>query len=297
MPHTCKFDNEFILIAGPTASGKTSFALELAKDAPTIIINADSMQVYSDLWVVTARPTADEESGCPHFLFGHVDGASPYSVAQWLGDVEKILEAEGKETRVVFVGGTGLYFKALVEGLSAIPEIDPEIREKWRAVARAEPESLHQELLQRDAETANRLGPSDTQRLARALEVIESTGRSITDWQSGCGDGLLAGADNMRKIVLMPERPAIHDRINRRFEEMVEHGALDEVRALLGRKLDPGLPVMKAIGVRELGAYLDGEMSLAEAMEKAKAATRQYAKRQTTWFRNSLDDSWEFLPR
>ncbi|MCC4243113.1 tRNA (adenosine(37)-N6)-dimethylallyltransferase MiaA [Stappia indica] len=278
------------LIAGPTASGKSALALELAERDGAWIANADSMQVYADLDVLTARPSPDDLARAPHRLYGHVDAAEPWSVARWLSDIGKVLgEARDAGRPLVIVGGTGLYFRALSGGLSAVPEISEEIRTRLRAEAAETPSlALHRRLAEVDPPMAARLEPGDTQRILRALEVMEATGRSLSYWQQQQGP-VLVGPEAAR-LVLAPPRPWLHERIARRFRMMVEAGALEEARRLLARNLDPDLPAMKAIGVRELGplpADLDG---LDHAVEKATTETRRYAKRQETFFRGQLGD-------
>lgn len=281
-----------VLIAGPTASGKSRLAMEIAREIEGVIVNADSMQVYSTLRILTARPDEKDEAAVPHRLFGHVDPSSAYSVAQWVQDVRQ-LEADGRPH--VFVGGTGLYFRALTEGLSDMPAIDPAVRQEWRtALLQRGAEAIHRDLAARDPRAAQRLRPSDGQRIVRALEVFEMSGRSILDWQ-GERSAPIVDAGKARKIVLSPDRERLRANIDGRFDEMIAKGAMDEVRALLARNLSPSLPAMKAIGVRELGEVLEGRLELPVAIERAKAATRQYAKRQDTWFRNQLPADWERL--
>ncbi len=282
------------LIAGPTASGKSALALDVARERDGVIINADSMQVYDVLQTLTARPTANEMDGVPHFLFGHVDPSQHYSVGRWIDDVRSLL-AEPRITarHLVFAGGTGLYFKALLGGLSPMPEVPDDIRKTWRArLEQVGPEVLHGELHKRDPDTAARLKPQDGQRIVRAIEVFEASGETISAWQAKSGNALIGGAD-VRKICVLPAREAVRARIDLRFKAMVQDGALDEVRALLALELNPGLPGMKAIGVGELGAYLRGETDIETAIELASAATRQYAKRQTTWLRHQFESDWE----
>jgi tRNA dimethylallyltransferase len=278
-----------ILIAGPTASGKSGLALALAEAVGGTIVNADSMQVYRDLRVITARPTPDEEARVPHRLYGHVDAAENYSVGRWLADVRPVLDEERSAGRVpIFTGGTGLYFKALTRGLSAVPPIPLEIRETVRARLEAEgPAALHAELLRRDP--GSPIKPGDRTRIARALEVLEATGRPLSDWHR---EGLppLIEASGAVKVFLAPERDELRRRIDARFDAMLEAGALDEVRALAARKLDPLLPAMKAHGVPWLIRCLNGELSLAKAAEGGKNDTRRYTKRQFTWARHQLPD-------
>lgn len=282
-----------VLIAGPTASGKSRRAMEIASQTGGVVVNADSMQVYDVLRVITARPSMQDEARVEHRLFGHVSPAVAYSVAQWLADVDALLaSADAAGRRLIFVGGTGLYFRALTEGLSAMPDIPAGIRDKWRrALLDDGPEALHRTLGARDPAAAARLRPGDGQRIVRALEVAEASGRSILDWQ-GDRSTPLVDAESATRIVLVPEREFVRANIDRRFDAMVDDGALDEVRAILALDLAPALPAMKAIGVPELGGYLRGKVTLDEAIARAKAATRQYAKRQDTWFRNQLGPEW-----
>jgi tRNA dimethylallyltransferase len=282
-----------VLIAGPTASGKSALALGLAGEIGGTIINADSMQVYRDLRLITARPTAEEEARAPHRLYGHVDAAENYSVGRWLSDVRPVLdEVRGARRVPVLAGGTGLYFKALTQGLSAVPPVPEDIRTDVRARMEAEgPPALHAELLRRDPST--QLKPGDRTRIARALEVLEATGRPLSQWHA---EGLppLLDASSAVKVFLAPERPELRRRIDARFEAMMEAGALEEVRALSRRKLDPLLPAMKAHGVPWLIRHLAGEITLIEAAEGAKNDTRRYTKRQFTWVRHQLPD-WTWI--
>jgi tRNA dimethylallyltransferase len=285
-----------VLIAGPTASGKSALALTLAERHRGTIVNADSMQVYRDLRVITARPSAADEPRVPHRLYGCVDAAENYSVGRWCKDAQGALDDIWREGRVpILVGGTGLYFKALTQGLSAVPPTPPEIRAAVRARCDAEgAEALYAELARRDPVIAGRLKPGDRMRIARALEVLEATGRSLADWQR---DGMPAmlDPDVAVKLFLVVERAELTRRIDARFDAMLEAGALDEVRALAARKLDPMLPAMKAHGVPWLRRHLAGEISLAEAAEGGKADTRRYTKRQVTWFRHQMP-GWTGLP-
>jgi len=285
------------LIAGPTASGKSARALELARRNGGVIINTDSMQVYSVLRLLTARPGEAEMVEAPHRLFGHVHPSQPYSTGGWTRDVEALLLDPILEGRpAIFVGGTGLYFRGLVEGLSPMPTIPDEVREHWRGrLAEDGPEILHRILQERDPETAARLKPSDSQRIARALEVVEASGRPISSWQKERTVPLVDG-ESAEKIVLEPDRAVLARRISDRFDAMLEQGAIEEVKALNALELDPALPAAKAIGVPEITAYLAGEISLEEAATRAKAASRQYAKRQMTWFRNQLGPDWKRVP-
>ncbi len=285
-----------ILITGPTASGKSALAVELAKRHDGVVINADSMQVYDTLRVLTARPSDEDMQGVPHYLYGHVSAATAYSTGAWLRDVTALLPQLRADGRLpVFVGGTGLYFKALTGGLSDMPSIPEEVRTRLRARLIEEGGAvLHAELAARDGDVAAALNPQDGQRIVRALEVLEATGRSIAKLQGQSGP-VVVDPDRAQKIVVLPERAVLHDRINRRFGLMLAEGAADEVRALLALSPAPEMPVMKAIGVSQIAAMLDGAMSREDVLEKGAAATRQYAKRQMTWFRNQMDESWERL--
>ena len=280
-----------VLIAGPTASGKSALALALAQATGGVIINADSMQVYRDLRIITARPTADEEALVPHRLYGHVDAAVNFSAGSWVADAAMVLEElRGQNRRPIFAGGSGLYFKALTRGLSAVPPIPPELRQSVRArLERDGVEALHAELARRDPAAAERLKPRDRTRVARALEVIEATGRSLTDWHR---DGLppLLPPGGFSALFLSPDRDTLYARIDARFAAMLQAGALQEVAALAARRLDPLLPAMKAHGVPALLRYLKGEITWDEAAAIGRADTRHYAKRQFTWFRHQLPE-------
>ena len=280
-----------MLIAGPTASGKSALATALAQKAGGVVINTDSMQVYRDLRVLTARPTPEEEALVPHRLYGHVDAAVNFSAGAWVTDAATMLsEARAKQRLPIFVGGSGLYFKALTRGLSAVPPIPPEIRENVRArLERNGVEALHAELTQRDPVSAERLKPRDRARIARALEVVEATGRALTDWHREGLPPLLAQGE-FSALFLAPERDQLYARIDARFDAMLAAGALEEVAALAGRRLDPLLPAMKAHGVPVLIRHLKGEISRDEAADIGRADTRHYAKRQFTWFRHQLPE-------
>ncbi len=285
-----------ILIAGPTASGKSKLALELAEKLGGAIVNADSMQVYGVLDLLTARPDAHDLRRAPHHLYGHVPPGNAYSTGAWLRDVAQLVEDGALAgRRPIFVGGTGLYFRALSEGLSQMPDIAPDIRERWRGALLEEgAPALHGRLAQMDAAAAARLNPRDGQRILRALEVYEASGLSILAWQGRRKAAPIERA-SAKFLVIEPDREQLAIRIGERFDAMLERGAADEARALSALDLDPALPAMKAIGVRELQAALAGEISLAEAVERAKAATRQYAKRQSTWFRTQSGPEWKRL--
>lgn len=285
-----------ILIAGPTASGKSALALDLGERLGGVIVNTDSMQGYSVLDVLTARPSADEMARVPHFLYGHVHPSTAYSTGAWLRDVTRLIEEGVLSGRpAVFAGGTGLYFRALAEGISDMPEIPPAIRERWRYELKEQgAERLHRILMHEDSAVAIQLRPTDGQRIVRALEVLDASGRSILDWQSARGQPLI-DRDSARFLVIEPDRGELVARIEARFDQMLDKGALDEVKQLMALGLASDLPAMKAIGVRDLQAALAGQISFPEAIERAKIATRQYAKRQATWFRHQLGPEWTRL--
>ena len=282
-----------VLIAGPTASGKSSLAIELAEKWNGTIINADSMQVYPVLRVITARPSDEDLAKVPHLLYGHASLDRAYSVAQWVSDAKKALDdvlAAGRTP--IFVGGTGLYFKALTQGLADIPEVPLETRKQWRQKLEENGvAALFEELQEIDPIAGNALKSNDRQRILRALEVKETTGRSIVEYQSTNGPPILK-LSLVDKYLFVPDRGELHSRIERRFDAMVENGAIEEVQALRNYTIPADHPVMKAIGVPQLTKYLQRVASLEEARERCKIATRQYAKRQSTWFRNQLDNRW-----
>ncbi|MEY9879102.1 tRNA (adenosine(37)-N6)-dimethylallyltransferase MiaA [Bradyrhizobium sp. USDA 329] len=280
-----------VLIAGPTASGKSALALELALATGGVVINADSMQVYRDLRIITARPTAADEALVPHRLYGHVDAAVNFSAGAWVSDAAKALDEARAQGRLpIFIGGTGLYFKALTAGLSVVPPIPAEVRDDVRArLERSGVEALHAELARRDPAAAERLNLRDRTRIARALEVIEATGRSLLDWHRE-GQPPLLPKGSFRAVFLAPERDELYARIDTRFDAMLGAGALMEVERLAARHLDPLLPAMKAHGVPALIRHLRGDLSLEEAASIGRADTRHYAKRQFTWFRHQLPE-------
>jgi tRNA dimethylallyltransferase len=283
-----------VLIAGPTASGKSRAALDLAEAIGGTIINADSMQVYREARVLTARPPIEDMTRAPHALYGHVSVREVYSVGRYQDDAAKTLALVQTMARVpIFVGGTGLYFTALTEGLAEIPAITAAVREAARqkldAIGVA---ALHGELAARDPETASRLRPSDPHRVLRAYEVLEATGLPLAHWQTRKGKPVLDGM-RLAKFVLDVPRPELRERIETRFKAMLDDGAWKEAAALKG--LDPALPAAKILGLRELWAVASGELEETEATRLAVTATRQFAKRQTTWFRNRMAD-WYWLP-
>ncbi len=278
-----------ILIAGPTACGKSAVALALCERLGGVIINADSMQVYSELRILSARPSEEDEARAPHALYGFVSAAHAYSVGRWLEDVKAaITEAERQGRIPIITGGTGLYFKALLEGLSPIPDIPPHIRDHWRGqISSHSAEELHKILSERDPEMASRLFSSDPQRIIRALEVLDATGRSLSHWQSEPGKPVLTQQQTGR-IFVSPPREALYARIDARFDAMLEMGALEEVDALAKLDLDPNLPVMRALGVMPLIQMLSGKISRDEAATRTKTDTRRYAKRQMTWAKSNM---------
>ena len=282
--------SRIILIAGPTASGKSALALSLAERiGAAVIINADSMQVYADLRVVTARPTVEEEQRVRHALSGHVPGREAYSVARFVDECAAALAAaEARGEAALIVGGTGLYFKALLEGLSPIPPIPDDIRAHVRARAVSQgAATLHRELSTRDPVMAARLVPTDTQRITRALEVLEATGQSLDYWQQIPGVPLI-DPEQARRFVIWPEREAMMARCDQRFELMMRQGALEEVARLREARLPSDMPIMRALGVRPLIDYLEGVLTLEHATELAKTETRQFAKRQITWVKRHM---------
>jgi tRNA dimethylallyltransferase len=283
-----------IVIAGPTAGGKSAFALDMAERRGGVIINADSMQVYRELRILTARPGEAEQMRAPHRLYGFRSGSAPYSVGQWLDDAAGALDEARRCGLVpIFVGGTGLYFKALFEGLSPVPEIPADIRDYWRERGRIETSAaLHGMLAERDPAAAVQFRPSDTQRIVRALEVIDATGHSLLAWQRKTGAPLLSERET-EKFVIAPPREALYRACDVRAERMLGEGAIEEVASLLRLGLDGSLPIMRAIGVRPLSAYLRGEIDLDTARARLQSETRRYAKRQLTWARRNMI-SWKW---
>jgi tRNA dimethylallyltransferase len=278
------------LIAGPTASGKSALALALAEKHRGTVINADSMQVYADLRILTARPTQEEEARVPHRLFGHVDGADSYSAARWAIEARAaIAEAHQQGRLPILVGGTGLYLRTLIEGIAPVPEIDPAVRSAVRALPVAE---AHAQLAAADPEAAARLDATDTTRVARALEVVRATGKPLAHWQKQRVGGIAAEI-HLAPLVLLPDRDWLGQRIDTRFAEMLEAGR-SEAKALLARTDIPAdAPVLRAIGVPELRALFAGESDVVQAAAAGALATRQYAKRQYTWFRRQPPAGWE----
>jgi tRNA dimethylallyltransferase len=295
MSHAMHAANRAVFIAGPTASGKSALALEVAQRIDGVIINADSMQVYRDLRIITARPAPEEEARVVHRLYGHVDAAENYSVGRWCRDAEEALNSASGQRRVpIFVGGTGLYFKVLTTGLAAVPPIPADVRAEVRGrLQREGAPALHEELMRVDPATAQRVTATDRSRISRALEVVLATGRALSDWHR---EGLppILDATRSAKVFLSCDRKELVRRIEGRFAAMLKAGALEEVRRLAARKLDPSLPAMKAHGVPWLVRHLKGDIALKEAEAGAVMDTRRYAKRQLTWFRNQMKNwPWE----
>lgn len=277
------------LIAGPTASGKSALALTLAEQKDGVIVNADSAQLYRDLRILSAAPGPDELARAEHRLYGVADGARPCSAADWAAMARQEIEDIHASGRLpILVGGTGLYLRTLLDGIAPVPRIDPEVRRKVRE---ADVEENHAKLSERDLDAAARLRPGDTARIARALEVVLSTGRTLGEWQQRRESGI-GHTINLRPLILLPPREWLYRRCDERFEEMAKQGAAQEVRALLNRKLDANLPVMRAIGVREIADWLRGETTREEAIAAGQQATRRYAKRQYTWFVHQPPLKW-----
>ena len=280
------------LIAGPTASGKSALALELAEAANGIIINADSAQIYRDLPVLSAAPSPEDRARAEHRLYGIRDGALPCSAADWAGEAKsEIARAHALGKLPVLVGGTGLYLRTLLDGIAPIPPIDPEVR---KAVRGRRVEQNFAELQHLDADAAGRLNPSDTTRVARALEVVTSTGRTMEAWQLA-REGGIGGSIDLQPLVLLPPRDWLYVRCDARFAAMVDQGAIDEVKRLLARALDPSLPVMRAIGVSEIAGFLHDEMTQEQMITAGQQSTRRYAKRQYTWFAHQPPTDWPLL--
>lgn len=282
------------LIAGPTASGKSDCAVALAqavekRGLAAVVINADSAQIYADLEVLSARPSLQDMGGIEHRLFGTWDGATSCSAADWANAARaQITAAHADGAFPILVGGTGLYMRTLLDGIAPVPPIDPNIREAIRAL----PVSFaYAALVQEDPERAAKLAPADAARVMRALEVVRSTGKTLGAWQA-CTEGGIANSVSLKAAILLPDRDVLYDRCDTRFAKMMERGAVDEVRQLLERNLDPTLPVMRAIGVSEIAAFIRGEISHTEAQVIGAQATRNYAKRQFTWFRNQPPEDW-----
>jgi tRNA dimethylallyltransferase len=280
------------LIAGPTASGKSALALALAQARGGVVINADSAQVYKDLRVVSARPSEEDEARAPHRLYGYRDAAEACSAAAWAADAKReIAAAHASGLLPILAGGTGLYIRTLLDGIAPVPDIDPAVRGAVRALPAAE---AHAALAREDPQAAESLHPSDTTRVSRALEVVRSTGRPLAEWQKERRGGI-AGHVASIPLLLLPPRDWLYARCDARFEKMMSEEGLAEVRSLLARSLEPTLPAMRAIGVPEIAAFLSGEITRERAIERGAAATRQYAKRQYTWFSRQPPPDWPLL--
>jgi tRNA dimethylallyltransferase len=277
------------LIAGPTASGKSALALRLAEQVGGVIVNADSAQIYRDLPVLSAAPGPDELRRAEHRLYGVLDGAQPCSAADWAHMAKReIADIHAAGTLPILTGGTGLYLRTLLEGIANVPPIDPSIRKRARE---APVEENRRSLQALDPEAAARLNPADTTRIARALEVVISTGRTLAEWQDK-REGGIADDIELRPIILLPPREWLYQRCDERFFRMMENGAVTETQALLNRRLAPNLPVMRAIGVREIANWLNGDVTREEAIAAGQQSTRRYAKRQYTWFAHQPPAGW-----
>jgi tRNA dimethylallyltransferase len=279
----------FTLIAGPTASGKSALAIRLARERGGIVVNADSMQVYRELRILTARPTEDEEALVPHRLYGIRPGSDPYSVAAWLADLRPLVEeARSDGPPLVITGGTGLYFRGLLEGLSPVPEIPEDIRAFWRAEAAEKGcAALYSVLRARDPVMASRLQATDPQRIVRALEVLDATGRSLLEWQGVAGEPLIL-EEEAERLYVCPPRSELYRRCDARLDQMARMGVLEEVERLRRLALSPALPIMRTVGLRPFKAFLDGTLDWEAALGRVKTETRQYAKRQLTWARRNM---------
>jgi tRNA dimethylallyltransferase len=278
-----------VLIAGPTASGKSALALALAQQINGVIVNADSAQIYKDLRVLSAAPTVEELQQAEHRLYGIRDGALPCSAAEWAALARREIEDIHRRSRTpILVGGTGLYLRTLLDGIAPVPAIDPEVRARVRE---GTVEDNREKLGALDPKAAQRLKRGDTARINRALEVILSTGRTLGEWQTQRKGGI-AELLELRPLILLPPRKWLYARCDDRFAHMIDRGAVSEVEALLARELNPNLPVMRAIGVPELSAYLLGGSTLDQAIAAGQQATRRYGKRQYTWFAHQPPADW-----
>lgn len=286
-------NKKILLIAGPTASGKSALALEWAIKHKAVIINADSMQVYRELQILTARPTNHDLSLAPHFLYGHISYRQAYSVASWYDEVQSLLENRLLDAKAIcFVGGTGLYFKALLGGLSHIPDITHNIRSKWRqALLDVGAEELYRQLKQVDPELAQNLNENDGHRIVRALEVYEQTGKSLLYWHTQKKPNLLANYQ-VEKWLLQPERDVLNARIEQRVKQMFAQGVVSEVEDLLVNQIPAAAAIAKVIGLKEIEDFLDGRVDVDIAIDNINTQTKRYAKRQRTWFRHQFDASW-----
>lgn len=284
-----------ILIAGPTASGKSGLALDLADRLGGVILNADSQQVYREWQILSARPSPHDEARAPHRLYGHISAADSYSTGQWLRDVTQVLHtARADHLRPIIVGGTGLYFKALTEGLAAIPEVPRDVRAAGEAeMAASGIDGLIRTLEARDPKTAASIDLANPRRVLRAWEVLEATGKGLAAWKAETPAPVLS-LEDCHAIALTPDREALYARCEQRFDQMMENGVLDEVRAVMALDFTPETPGLKAVGASELMACLQGTLTLDAAVAQAKTETRRYAKRQLTWIRNQMT-RWQWI--
>jgi len=298
LPGTTAGNSAILIVGGPTASGKSALALDLAEHFGGCVINADSMQVYRELRILTARPTPADEKRAPHRLYGVLPASERCSAGRWCDlALAEIDDARAKELLPILVGGTGLYFRSLLKGLAPVPAIPGEIRKRAAALHdEVGAEAFHSLLAERDPEGAARLHPGNTQRVLRAYEVLQATGKSLGEWQRSQPEG--AGySGNAAALVLAPPREELYAACNARAEVMASEGGIEEAEALLALELDPSLPAMKALGVREFAGYLKGEMTRDEAIDKLRQGTRRYAKRQSTWFRHQMPEAKIFSAR
>lgn len=298
MPGVSTDNSAILLVGGPTASGKSALALDLAEHFGGCVINADSMQIYRELRILSARPTPADEKRAPHRLYGILSARERCSAGRWRDlALAEIKKAQAKGLLPILAGGTGLYFRSLLKGLAPVPAIAQDIRQHAAALhEEIGAEEFHRRLAERDPEGAARLHPGNTQRVLRAYEVFEATGKSLGEWQRGqpAGDGY---SGKIAALVLAPPREELYAACNARAEIMASEGGIEEAAALLALELDPSLPAMKALGVREFAGFLKGEMSRDEAIDKLRQGTRRYAKRQGTWFRHQMPEAKIFAAR
>jgi tRNA dimethylallyltransferase len=282
--------NTVLVVAGPTASGKSDLAVDVAEEFGGVVINADSMQIYEGLDIVTAAPGPAARKRAPHKLYGIRDPAMPCSAGDWLALAEREIRLAHEEALLpIIVGGTGMYLRTLMTGIAQMPPVDSDIRENVRSrMVRDGSIALHAELAKIDPKSAARINASDSQRIARAVEIYEATGKTLTEWQTGGAEAAGGTAYTFKTVLLEPPRELLYASCNARFEKMLASGALEEIRALASRNLDPALPAMKALGIPNLLRHLVGDMSLEEACKASQQVTRNYVKRQGTWFRNQF---------
>ncbi|MEQ8666435.1 MAG: tRNA (adenosine(37)-N6)-dimethylallyltransferase MiaA [Rhodospirillales bacterium] len=286
---TATHERTALIVAGPTASGKSGLAMAVAEEFDGVVINADSMQVYNELHIVTARPSEADEACVPHRLYGCLPASTKCSVGDWLGLAAPVIEETLAQGRLpVVTGGTGMYLKMLIEGIADVPPIPDDVRAQVSAAYRdLGGPAFRERLMAVDPQSAARLGDGDRQRLVRAMEVFEATGRPLSAWLAA-GNASVVDGIRFVTLVIEPDREVLYEAIDRRFDAMIDAGAVDEVREFLALGLDRDLPAMKAVGIRELGSYLAGELNLQSAVGAAQQASRNYAKRQLTWFRNQI---------